>query len=121
MLKDYSKNKGLKNYYLDSYFYSTLTGSETYPTDVIVFPTKLKIDQVLESDRIIFPISLGKDVNSDGQSTGSHWVLGVINLKEKKIQYYDSLQNENPEFMQVYPLMGFFLILINTLVHGIVH
>jgi uncharacterized protein YvpB len=60
----------------------------------------------INSRKLIIPINLGQTVvrknkNGQPQSTGSHWVLGVINFEAKKIQYYDSYRNTNATFFKV--------------------
>ncbi len=39
--------------------------------------------------RVMFPVHLG-----------NHWCLGIINFRDKRLEYYDSLSSPNPECMQ---------------------
>jgi sentrin-specific protease 1 len=65
----------------NTFFYSLLS-SRGYP-GVRRWTKKAKVN-LFEMDRVIIPINKG----------GLHWVLCVINVTQKRIEYYDSLASE---------------------------
>lgn len=74
-----------KVYAFNSYFYTTL--EERGYTGVKKWLKRAKRD-ISKLDLIICPINVH----------GTHWVLGVINIKERKIIYMDSLANSKNSF-----------------------
>lgn len=68
-----------------SFFYHKL--ATMGPSSVARWTRRL---DVLSKDKIIFPINLGN----------THWATGCIDLREKRIEYYDSLHTPNPRFFR---------------------
>jgi Ulp1 family protease len=65
--------------------------------------TKRAKINVFDMDRIIVPINKG----------GFHWVLGVVNVQEKRIEYYDSMgrEGENADNRHYLTIMREFMVL----------
>jgi Ulp1 family protease len=86
LVNERSKKLGAKVHCFSSIFYAFL--SEKGFSYHRVQRWTRRID-VFAMDRVIFPIHLG-----------SHWCLAVINFKEKKFEYYDSLGSPNEKCVE---------------------
>jgi sentrin-specific protease 1 len=76
--------------FLNSFFYTKLS-ENGYNFDGVKRWTKRKKIDIFEQDIIFFPVNL----------QNVHWCLGVINLMEKKIEYFDSMHGRSSQFFQV--------------------
>jgi sentrin-specific protease 1 len=72
----------LKCHCFNTFFYAKLTQKNTYQFQNVSRWTK-KID-LFSLDKVIIPIHLG-----------SHWTLAVINVRDKRFEYYDSLDGHH--------------------------
>jgi len=82
-----------RNLFFNTFFYAKLSDNgKGYNYKAVRRWSKKQKVQVHESqlDKVITPINVGN----------SHWCLSVINFKEKRIEYYDSLGGTNPKCMQ---------------------
>lgn len=77
-----------KNLYLNSFFYSKLMKLNKYNYRNVRRWTKKK--NLFKYNKIIIPINVSM----------VHWVLGVINISEKCIHYWDSMRGENSDFFK---------------------
>lgn len=68
----------LKCHFFNTFFYAKLTQRDKY--DYISVKRWTKNVDLFKMDKIFVPIHLG-----------THWTLAVINLKDKRFEYYDSL------------------------------
>jgi sentrin-specific protease 1 len=71
----------LKTFAFNTFFYSMLT-SRGY-AGVRRWTKRAKIN-LFEMDRVLIPINKG----------GFHWILAVVNVAEKRVEYYDSMGRE---------------------------
>jgi len=76
----------LRCHYYNTFFYKIL--KDRGYKGVRRWSKKAKID-IFELDKVVVPVHLG-----------SHWCLSVINFKEKKFEYYDSLGSPNPKCLE---------------------
>lgn len=76
--------KAPRVHFLNSYFYAKLY-SDTQEYDfkpVRRWTTEKKLGySLLDCERVVIPLH-----------KGNHWVLGVVDLREKRVSYYDSLK-----------------------------
>eukprot|EP01130_Rhizamoeba_saxonica_P002383 TRINITY_DN12196_c0_g1_i1.p1 TRINITY_DN12196_c0_g1~~TRINITY_DN12196_c0_g1_i1.p1 ORF type:complete len:542 (-),score=110.11 TRINITY_DN12196_c0_g1_i1:23-1648(-) len=80
----YKEKQDIPSYCFTSYFYMKLTENGIYDySKVSRWTAKIGVD-IFEYDYIFIPIHLP-----------AHWVLGVINFKDQRFEYYDSM-NGNP-------------------------
>ncbi|XP_059067122.1 putative ubiquitin-like-specific protease 1B [Cryptomeria japonica] len=91
LLKEREKReptKFLKCHFFNTFFYVKLTGRGNYNYNAVKRWTRhQKIGyNLLECDSILVPIY---------KFYQQHWCLAIINIKEKKFQYFDSLSGRN--------------------------
>lgn len=76
--------------FMNTFFYAKLTNNNSLNYDTVKKWTKKakirrltgkRADNIFQLDKVIFPVHVGD----------MHWCLGVLNLKLKRIEYYDSL------------------------------
>lgn len=80
-----NSSKYLKCHFFNTFFYQLLCNNNgTYNYDRVKKWTN-SID-IFSFDKVIMPIHLG-----------NHWCCAVINFKDKRIEYFDSLLGNNPE------------------------
>jgi hypothetical protein len=96
--------KNLRLYFFNSFFATKMKGAYNY--DAVKRWSKrakiIEMDEngvtrwsktpgikIMEMDKVLFPVHVGKN----------HWCLAVINLLEKRFEYYDSLRGSNPGLM----------------------
>jgi sentrin-specific protease 1 len=85
MIQKRADDAGVELLCLNSFFYGFLT-KDGYKK---VARWSKKKDLFAGEMRVMFPVHLG-----------NHWCLGVINFRDKRLEYYDSLFGANPECMQ---------------------
>jgi len=81
----------LKCHFFNSFFYTKLTQSASgynYQS-VQNWSKRAKVD-IVSMDKVIIPIHVDD----------SHWSLCVINFRDKRFEFYDSLGGSNPECLQ---------------------
>ena len=84
---------------MNTFFYAKLSeNSYTYKNvKRLTKPIKLKKkgiiiqNSIFELDKIIFPVHIG----------GVHWCCGCINIRDKKIEYYDSMNGSALQFFRI--------------------
>ena len=83
MLNELGKeNRYYKTYLWNSFFWLKLCGDgKGYNYKAVQRWTSRKKIDIFEYDRIIVPMNIGKN----------HWALGLVDLKDKAVKYYDSL------------------------------
>jgi len=86
MLKERSTNSTTKCLFYNSFFYTLY--QKGYAR-VRRWSTKANVD-IFEMDKVIFPVHLG-----------NHWCTAVINLRDKKFEYYDSMGSPNYKCIQL--------------------
>lgn len=73
-----------KSHFCNTFFYAKLAGDSGYKYQGVrrwTMPKKLgHYDSILDCDKIIVPIH-----------QGVHWVLGVVHLAEKRLEFFDSM------------------------------
>jgi len=73
----------------NSFFYTKLTeGGYNYGA----VKSWTRKQGVLDTDKILVPI------NTSG---GTHWVLGCVNLRDKRIEFYDSMNGRSKQHLEV--------------------
>ncbi|PFX11608.1 Sentrin-specific protease 1 [Stylophora pistillata] len=80
--------EGKRVFCTDTYLYEkleSLKGAASCESNVANLRKWIKKDKLQKSDLVLVPI----------HKNGNHWVLGVINMRAKKIHYYDS-KNDDP-------------------------
>lgn len=76
----------LKCHFFNSFFYTKLYCKGQYKyKNVRKWSKKAKVD-ILQLDKVFAPIHVGNN----------HWCCGVINVRDKRFEYYDSLGGRNP-------------------------
>jgi sentrin-specific protease 1 len=85
MIQKRADDAGVELLCLNSFFYGFLTKNgyekvRRWSKNKDLFAGKM---------RVMFPVHLG-----------NHWCLGVINFRDKRLEYYDSLFGANPECVQ---------------------
>ena len=70
----------------NSYFYTNLT-KHGAGYDYAKVKRWTKKMPVLDADKILIPINANK----------THWVLGCVNIRDKRIEFYDSLSDGTTE------------------------
>ncbi|KAF4661575.1 hypothetical protein FOL47_006625 [Perkinsus chesapeaki] len=88
---DRSKGGSLpKTFLWNSFFWQKLSSnaSGAYDYKAVARWTKRRKADIFSFDRMIVPIHVGK----------THWALGVVDLKECTLSYYDSLGASHPKF-----------------------
>lgn len=80
-----------KIYTFNTFFYSLLSGRGY--SGVRRWTKKAKVN-LFDLDRVVIPINKG----------GFHWILSIVNITEKRVEYYDSMgregeSNENRPFL----------------------
>jgi Ulp1 family protease len=76
--------------FLNSFFYTKLS-EKGYNYDGVRRWTKRKKIDIFEQDVVFFPVNL----------QNVHWCMGVINLAEKRIEYFDSMNGRSSQFFEV--------------------
>lgn len=76
-----------KIYTFSTFFFQSLTSNGYNYRNVAKWTKRKKVD-IFSFDLILIPLHVG----------GNHWTLGVINIKEKNIKLYDSLNLQNKNF-----------------------
>jgi sentrin-specific protease 1 len=79
LCKDWCEKQGKKIHFFSSYFYSIYEKHDYKHANLERWTRNVKL---FEMDKIIIPIHLGV-----------HWSLAVINIKEKRLEYRDSLSS----------------------------
>jgi Ulp1 family protease len=77
-----SSSKPLPRIFAFNTFFYSLLSSRGY-AGVRRWTKKAKIN-VFDLDRVVIPINKG----------GFHWILAIVNITEKRIEYYDSMGRE---------------------------
>jgi sentrin-specific protease 1 len=75
------RSKMLSTHVFSSFFYSLLT--QRGYSAVRRWTKKAKVN-LFELDRVVLPINKG----------GFHWILAIVNVEMKRIEYYDSMGRE---------------------------
>lgn len=83
------KNTVSPCHFFNSHFYSLLTAQDTGFFYNRVAKWTKSVD-IFSLAKVIFPVHVGDN----------HWCLGVINIKLKRFEYYDSLGLTNPRCIQ---------------------
>lgn len=78
-------------HYFNTFFYKKLSPDERSYVykDVSRWTRRAKVD-LLNLDKVVVPVHVG----------GNHWCLGVINMRERRLEYFDSLGGRNPNFLK---------------------
>ncbi|GAW83714.1 sentrin-specific protease 1 [Plasmodium gonderi] len=79
-----------KIFTFSTFFFQSLSSNGTYNYNKVSRWTKRKKVDIFSFDLILIPLHIG----------GNHWTLGSINIKEKKIKLYDSLNMPNKKFFE---------------------
>lgn len=87
LLQQRVKNAGTKVWFFNSFFYNKL--KKEGHQGVARWTLKKNVD-IFAMDKIIFPIHLG-----------AHWTLGIINMRDRRLEYYDSLGGRNEEYLNL--------------------
>jgi Ulp1 family protease len=82
LLLQNAQNEGRKLHIFSSFFYTKLS-SQGYKS---VSRWTRKFD-LFELDKVIFPVHLG-----------NHWCVGALDMKIRRLEYYDSLHGSSMEF-----------------------
>ncbi|KJP88727.1 hypothetical protein AK88_01608 [Plasmodium fragile] len=88
--KDTANNFLPKIFTFSTFFFQSLSSNGTYNYNKVSRWTKRKKVDIFAFDLILIPLHVG----------GNHWTLGSINMKEKKIKLYDSLNMTNTKFFE---------------------
>ncbi|ANQ11195.1 Ulp1 protease family C-terminal catalytic domain containing protein [Plasmodium coatneyi] len=88
--KDRPNNYLPKIFTFSTFFFQSLSSNGTYNYNKVSRWTKRKQVDIFSFDLILIPLHVG----------GNHWTLGSINMKEKKIKLYDSLNMSNAKFFE---------------------
>ena len=85
-----NKRNGKRTLYAFSSFFlpQLAIGGFNYE-NVKCWTTRAKID-AFQLERILFPVNLDN----------KHWTLAVVNVRDKRFEYYDSMGGTNPTAMQ---------------------
>lgn len=86
ILQQRAKDRGQKIWFFNSHFYTQLQKSGYAK---VARWTKNKVN-IFDMDKVVFPVHLG-----------THWCLGIINLREGRCEYYDSLKGGNDECLRL--------------------
>ncbi|CRH02765.1 sentrin-specific protease 1, putative [Plasmodium relictum] len=97
MLQEYNEQK-VKNdssyfpkiFTFSTFFFQSLSSNGCYNYCKVSRWTKRKKVDIFSFDLILIPLHVG----------GNHWTLGSINIKDKKIKLYDSLNMPNKNFFE---------------------
>ncbi|CAD2114118.1 sentrin-specific protease 1, putative [Plasmodium vinckei] len=79
-----------KMFTFSTFFFQSLNFNGSYNYSKVARWTKRKKIDILEYDLILIPLHVG----------GNHWTLGAINIKDKHIKLYDSLNMPNRKFFE---------------------
>ncbi|SCN63419.1 sentrin-specific protease 1, putative [Plasmodium chabaudi adami] len=79
-----------KMFTFSTFFFQSLNFNGSYNYSKVARWTKRKKIDILEYDLILIPLHVG----------GNHWTLGAINIKDKQIKLYDSLNMPNRKFFE---------------------
>uniref|UniRef100_A0ACD6AAN7 Uncharacterized protein n=1 Tax=Avena sativa TaxID=4498 RepID=A0ACD6AAN7_AVESA len=90
-------NKFLKCHFFNTFFYEKLNGKNGgYHYEAVRSWTKKKLGyNIIDCDKIFVPIHK-KFIHKE-----SHWCLAVINIRDKKFQYLDSLGFEDIKALEI--------------------
>ncbi|CAA9991129.1 sentrin-specific protease 1, putative [Plasmodium knowlesi strain H] len=88
--KDTANNFLPKIFTFSTFFFQSLNSNGTYSYNKVSRWTKRKKVDIFSFDLILIPLHVG----------GNHWTLGSINMREKKIKLYDSLNMSNTKFFE---------------------
>lgn len=77
-------------HFYSSFFYTKLTQGGAYLHKNVARWSKMAKIDVSELDKIILPVHVGHN----------HWCCAIINIREKQLEYYDSLGGTNPTCLQ---------------------
>ncbi|SBT49596.1 Ulp1 protease family C-terminal catalytic domain containing protein [Plasmodium ovale wallikeri] len=79
-----------KIFTFSTFFFQSLSSNGGYNYNKVARWTKRKKVDIFSFDLILIPLHVG----------GNHWTLGAINIKEKNIKLYDSLNMPNKKFFE---------------------
>ncbi|SCN63454.1 sentrin-specific protease 1, putative [Plasmodium chabaudi chabaudi] len=79
-----------KMFTFSTFFFQSLNFNGSYNYSKVARWTKRKKIDILEYDLILIPLHV----------SGNHWTLGAINIKDKQIKLYDSLNMPNRKFFE---------------------
>ncbi|KAI4835046.1 sentrin-specific protease 1 [Plasmodium brasilianum] len=79
-----------KIFIFSTFFFQSLSSNGCYNYSKVSRWTKRKKIDIFSFDLILIPLHVG----------GNHWTLGSINIKDKKIKLYDSLNMPNKKFFE---------------------
>ncbi|CAD2105472.1 sentrin-specific protease 1, putative [Plasmodium vinckei lentum] len=79
-----------KMFTFSTFFFQSLNFNGSYNYSKVSRWTKRKKIDILDYDLILIPLHVG----------GNHWTLGAINIKDKHIKLYDSLNMPNRKFFE---------------------
>ncbi|VWU51740.1 sentrin-specific protease 1, putative, partial [Hepatocystis sp. ex Piliocolobus tephrosceles] len=95
ILQEYNQDGEKRNQYnlpkiytFSTFFYQSLSMNGSYNYNKVSRWTKRKKVDIFTYDLILIPLHIG----------GNHWTLGAIDMKNKKIKLYDSLNKQNKNF-----------------------
>ncbi|CRG96975.1 sentrin-specific protease 1, putative [Plasmodium gallinaceum] len=97
MLQEYNEQQFKNNssyfpkiFTFSTFFFLSLSSNGCYNYCKVSRWTKRKKVDIFSFDLILIPLHIG----------GNHWTLGAINIKDKKIKLYDSLNMPNKKFFE---------------------
>lgn len=77
-------------HFYSSFFYTKLTQGGTYLHKNVARWSKMAKIDVSDLDKIILPVHVGHN----------HWCCAIVNIRERQLEYYDSLGGTNPTCLQ---------------------